>query len=100
MYLYDLKTESQKQLVDSSKGLILDANLHYDGKTILFSWKREMDGYFQLYTVDRDGKNLRQITEHHSNNFNACWLLNDEIVFLSDRKPALAYCWSKTTPIL
>ena len=100
LFVYELSNKKLRKLLDSEQGLILDANLNYDGNTILFSWKRDMDDFFQLFTIDLDGKNLRQITNHQSNNFNACWLPNDQIVFLSDRKPAFAYCWSTTTPIL
>ena len=100
LYTLDLTTKELKNILSSDNWLVLDANLHYDGKTILFSWKREMDGFFQLYTIDTNGENLTQITDHPSNNFNACWLPDDQIVFLSDRKPAFAYCWSTTTPIL
>ena len=88
------------RILDGGDGMILDANLHYDGKTILFSWKRTMQNFFQLYTVDIDGNNLKPLTEHDSNNFNASWLPDGGIVFLSDRKPAFAYCWKTTTPIL
>jgi hypothetical protein len=59
-----------------------------------------MQDFFQLFTVDIDGRELRQLTRHDSNNFNACWLPDGGIVFLSDRKPAFAYCWQTTTPIL
>jgi len=100
IYIYDLNSRSSKKILDSKSGLILDANLHYDGKTILFSWKKEMDSFFQLYTMNTDGNNLKQITNHPSNNFNACWLPDGGIAFLSDRKPAYAYCWKTTTPIL
>lgn len=100
IYVHNIEKGSSQKILDSSNGLVLDANLHYNGKTILFSWKAEMDGYFQLYTMDIDGKNLQQITSHPSNNFNACWLPDGGIAFLSDRKPAFAYCWKTTTPIL
>jgi hypothetical protein len=88
------------KLLDSSKGQILDATLHYHGETILFSWKETMDDFFQLYTMRVDGTHLTQITSHPSNNFNASFLPDGGIVFLSDRKPAYAYCWQTTTPIL
>lgn len=102
LWICDLAGAEPKQarLVDSSGGLILDANLHYNGKTVLFSWKKTMNDKFQLFTIDIDGNNLKQITEHDSNNFNASWLPDGGIVFLSDRKPAFAYCWRTTTPIL
>lgn len=89
-----------RRIIDSQDGVILDANLHYDGRTILFSWKKTMQDFFQLYSVDVEGQNLRKISEHESNNFNAAWLPDGGIVFLSDRKPAFAYCWRTTTPIL
>ena len=88
------------RIIDSPDGLILDANLHYDGRTILFSWKKSMRDFFQLYSVEIDGSNLKQLTDHASNNFNAAWLPDGGMVFLSDRKPAFAYCWRTTTPIL
>lgn len=100
LFVYDLISGNLNKILESDSGLILDANLHYDGHTILFSWKKDMTSHFQLYTIDISGSDLRQITDHPSNNFNACWLPADEIVFLSDRKPAFAYCWSTTTPIL
>jgi hypothetical protein len=89
-----------RKIVDSAEGEILDANLHYDGETVLFSWKRRMDVPFQLFTVKTDGSELKQLTDDDSNNFNACWLPDGGIAFLSDRKPAFAYCWRTTTPIL
>lgn len=88
------------QLVDASDGLVLDANLCYDGETVLFSWKQSMSDKLQLYTINVDGSNLRQLTDHDSNNLNACWLPDNSIAFLSDRKPAYAYCWTSSTPIL
>ncbi|MDD4869612.1 MAG: hypothetical protein PHR77_03560 [Kiritimatiellae bacterium] len=128
LWIYDFSGTEPKfdKILDSTDGVILDANLHYDGRTILFSWKRTMQDHFQLYTIDidealrtkvhsaesgvastlreveakTDGKNLRQLTDHISNNFNASWLPDGGIVFLSDRKPAFAYCWKTTTPIL
>ncbi|MCF7957134.1 MAG: discoidin domain-containing protein [Phycisphaerae bacterium] len=91
---------AMKKILDSPDGEILDANLHYDGRTILFSWKKTMAGHFQLYTIGSDGSGLKQLTEDASNNFNASFLPDGGIVFLSDRKPAFAYCWQTTTPIL
>ena len=72
----------KKEILDSSDGIILDANIHYDGKTILFSWKKTMKDFFQLYTINVDGTDLKQITNHESNNFNASFVPDGGIVFL------------------
>jgi len=89
-----------RELVPSPNGVILDATLSYDATTVLFSWKRTMSDKFQLFAVAADGTGLRQVTDHDSNNVNPCWLADGGIAFLSDRKPAFAYCWVTTTPIL
>ena len=102
LYMVDLAGGKLRstQLVDATTGLILDANVSYDGRTVLFSWKRTMQDKLQLYTIGVDGSDLKQITDDTSNNLNACWLPDDSIAFLSDRKPAFAYCWTSSTPIL
>ena len=48
------------QLVDASEGLILDANVSYDGNTVLFSWKKTMQDKLQLFTINVDGTQLAQ----------------------------------------
>ncbi len=91
---------ARRELVASPEGVILDCDLSFDGREVLFSWKRTMAETFQLFVVGIDGTGLRRITDHDSNNFNASWLPGGDIVFLSDRKPAYAYCWVTSTPIL
>ncbi len=102
LYVLDLADGQPhlRQLIDATDGLVLDANVSYDGQTVLFSWKRTMPDKLQLYTINVDGTQLTQLTDHDSNNLNACWLPDDSIAFLSDRKPAFAYCWTSSTPIL
>ena len=102
LYVADLAEQPPRltRLVDATKGLILDADLSYDARTILFSWKVTMQDKLQLFTVNVDGSGLQQVIHHDSNNLNACWLPDGGIAFLSDRKPAFAYCWTSTTPIL
>lgn len=90
LYLVDLAASppAMKCLVDAGEGLVLDAELSYDGQTVLFSWKRTMADPLQLFMVGVDGKELRQITHDASNNLNACWLPDGGIAFLSDRNQA------------
>ena len=57
LYVVDLSSGKPQltQLVDAATGLILDANVSYDGQTVLFSWKRTMQDKLQLYTIGVDG---------------------------------------------
>lgn len=108
-----------KQIVDSSDGMILDASLHWNGEDIVFSWKRGKsrimidavsnlkdiscgapEDNYQIWTVKVDGTGLRQLTNTPYNNLNACWLPDGGIAFISDRKPAYAYCYVVTSPVL
>ncbi|HEX5791397.1 MAG TPA: hypothetical protein VFY13_09585 [Luteolibacter sp.] len=88
------------RLVDAAGGVILDCQVSYDGKRILFSWKRTMAEPFGIWSIGVDGAGLTRIVDHPSNNMNACWLPDGGIAFLSDRKPAFAYCWTSTSPVL
>jgi len=86
-----------RRLVDSPQGQVLDADLSYDGRTVLFSWRRSAADTYHLFTIDVDGQNLRQLTSDAWHDFNACWLPDGGIGFLSTRKPQFAYCW--TSPV-
>jgi hypothetical protein len=100
LYALGLKDGKLTRLVDASEGLILDCQVSYDGKQVLFSWKRTMQEPFQIWRIDANGSNLTRVIHHESNNMNACWLPDGGIAFLSDRKPAFAYCWTSTSPVL
>ncbi len=106
-----------EELVASPEGQILDCVLSYDGREVLFSWKgggREYgaqfdrslppdlnpDHMYRIYRMNVDGTGLTPITDATSNNMNPCWLPDGDIAFLSDRKPAFAYCFVSTSPTL
>ena len=106
-----------KQLVASPDGQILDCDLSYDGTEVLFSWKQggrqrdeqfdrslppdtDPDHMYKIFRMNVDGSNLVELTGGDSNNFNPCWLPDGDVVFLSDRKPAFAYCFVSTSPVL
>ncbi len=88
------------RMVDASGGVILDCQVSYDGKQVLFSWKRTMQEPFKIWRINSDGSGLTCVIDHDSNNMNACWLPDGGIAFVSDRKPAFAYCWTSTSPVL
>jgi hypothetical protein len=88
------------QLVESPTGQILECDLSYDGKTILFSWRRTEDEGYHIWTIDVDGSHLKQLTEGPWHDYNACWLPDGGIAFLSSRKAQFAYCWHAPVGVL
>jgi mono/diheme cytochrome c family protein len=100
LYVKSLADGGLKRLIGAAEGVILDCQVSYDGSQILFSWKRTMNEPFGIWRIQADGSGLARVIEHESNNMNACWLPDGGIAFLSDRKPAFAYCWTSTSPVL
>ena len=88
------------QLVDASQGVILDCELSLDAKTVLFAWKKSMQEPFHLFTIPVEGGQPRQLTSGDHHNFNACWLPDGGIAFLSTRNPQFAYCWNSPVGVL
>ncbi|MDR2346675.1 MAG: hypothetical protein LBE18_11460 [Planctomycetaceae bacterium] len=89
-----------KLLVSTPDGQILDADLSYDGKTILFSWRRKKSDSYHLWTIKIDGSDLKQLTTGAWHDYNACWLPDGDIAFLTSRSPQFAYCWNAPVGIL
>ena len=106
LYLYDANTLKENPndegtlLVETPTGQILDADLSYDGKTIIFSWRQTQAQPYHLWTINVDGTGLTQITDGPWHNYNPCWLPDGDIAFLSSRSPQFAYCWNAPVGIL
>jgi len=98
LYVHDVTTGDLKQLVDASDGQILDADVSWDARDILFSWRR--DKHYHVWRMKADGTDLAQLTEGDAYNFNACWLPDGGIAFLSTRAPQFAYCWTSPVGVL
>ncbi len=88
------------ELVTSPTGQILDCDLSHDGQTVLFSWRQIQDSGYHLWTINVDGTNLTQLTDGEWHDYNACWLPDGDIAFLTTRAPQFAYCWHAPVGIL
>jgi len=119
LYVFTPATGQFRELVATPEGEILDCDLSYDAKEIVFSWKRKgqplkcalsqtteehcrsvPEENYQVFRINLDGTGLTQLTDGASHNLNPCWLPDGGIAFISDRKPAYAYCFVTTSPVL
>ena len=89
-----------RQILASPKGQILDADVSYDGQEILFSWRQSEKDPYQVFLIRPDGTGLRPLTDGDSHNYNACWLPDGDVAFLSTRSPRFAYCWVSPVGLL
>ena len=90
----------ERVLVASPQGQILDCDLSYDGRTVLFSWRQKEDEGYHLWTVNADGTGLRQLTRGEWHDYNGCWLPDGGIAFVSTRNAQFAYCWNSPVGVV
>jgi hypothetical protein len=86
-------------------GAFMSPDLSYDGKTLLFSWTENTEhrahdkeswtenSVWHVFRVNTDGTGLRQLTDGPYNDFQACWLPNGRIAFISERRGGFIRCF-------
>ena len=102
LWVYDVKPgpHQMQRIVSAEQGEILDCDLAYDASEVLFSWRRARNEGYHVFIVNIDGTNLRQLTDGPQHDYNACWLPDGGIAFLSTRSSRFAYCWISPVGIL
>ncbi len=96
----DLKARRVRLLLDDPKGNVRDPRVHYDGRRILFSYRKGGTHHYNLYTIDADGANLTQLTEGPWDDVEPCWLPDGGIAFCSTRCKRYIGCWIAPSAII
>ncbi len=91
--LLDMETGRLTHLIEDREGGVRDPKLHYDGRKILFSYRRGGQPYYHLYEIDVDGTNLRQLTDDAFNDIEPTYLPDGGIAFCSTRCNRYVQCW-------
>ncbi len=91
--IYDLNTKTTQTLIEDKHGSFRDPMVNYDGQKILFSYLKEGTEHYNLYEIDVDGTNLRQLTFGDYDNIEPTYLPNGDIVFCSTRCNRFVQCW-------
>ncbi len=89
----DVRTGEITVLLDDPSGTVRDPKVHYDGKTILFAYRKGGTDHFHLYEIQSDGSGLRQITDGPYDDIEPTYLPDDDIVFVSSRCNRWVNCW-------
>lgn len=89
----NLRTKETTWLIDDPQGGVRDPVVHYDGKTILFSWRKGEGEHYHLYRINADGTGLTQLTSGDYDDIEPCWLPDGDIVFVSTRARRWVNCW-------
>ncbi len=82
-------------LLESPEGVIRDPDVSYDGKRILFSWKKsDREDDYHLYEMDIESRQVRQITEGLGfADYEGIYLPDGNLLFNSTRCVQTVDCW-------
>lgn len=89
----DLKTGKATTLVEAREGIVRDPEIHFDGRRIIFSMRRNIREDYHIWEVNADGSGLRQLTKAAGVcDFDPLYLPDDRIAFSSTREPKYNQC--------
>ena len=95
-----LATGEVSVLVDDPEGGVRDPQLHYDGRRILFSYRKGGTEHYHLHEIDVNGANLRQLTDGPFDDLEPTYLPDGDIAFCSSRCNRWVACWMVPVAIL
>lgn len=93
----NLRTGKRTVLLEDATGGVRDPQVHYDGRRILFSYRRGGQPFYNLYEINADGTDLRQVTDGPFDDIEPTYLPDGGIVFCSSRSKRFVNCYR--TPV-
>ncbi|HUS93237.1 MAG TPA: hypothetical protein VM695_15370, partial [Phycisphaerae bacterium] len=84
-----------RTLLSDPKGVIRDPEVSYDGRRVLFAWKKsDREDDYHLYDMDVASGHVRQLTDGLGfADYEPVYLPNGDIVFNSTRCVQIVDCW-------
>ena len=95
--LFDLNTKGRTVILEDATGGIRDPQVDYDGRKILFSYRRGGQPYYHLHEIGTDGTGLTQLTDGPFDDIEPTYLPDGGIVFSSSRSNRFVNCYR--TPV-
>lgn len=86
---------AEKKLLADSSGVFRDPDVHFDGRHLIFSWKKsKKEDDFHLYEMDLSTGKIKQLTDGLGHaDIEAIYLPDDNILFNSTRNGSAVDCW-------
>ncbi len=98
--IYSPKTGSVRTLLEDAAGAVRDPQIHYDGKRVLFSYRKGGTHHYNLHEMNLDGSGLRQITRGDWDDIEPTYLPDGGIAFCSTRCKRYVPCWLAPVAVL
>ncbi len=93
----NLRSGKLQVLLNDPEGGVRDPQVHYDGKKILFSYRKGGDSHYHLYEIGVDGTGLQCLTSGPFDDIEPTYLPDGGIMFCSSRARRVVNCWR--TPV-
>ena len=92
---FDQGTLQTTTLLEDKQGVIRDPDVSYDGKRVLFAWKKsDLEDDYHLYELDLATRQIRQLTRGLGvADYEAVYLPDGDILFNSTRCVQTVDCW-------
>lgn len=87
---------TEETLLKDTAGVLRDPDVHFDGKHILFSWKKSAkEDDFHLYEMEMPSRRLKQLTTGLGfADIEPLYLPDENILFNSTRNGSAVDCWT------
>ncbi len=91
--MLDPATGRTTTLLELPEGIVRDPDVHFDGRRILVSIRKNKDDAYHIYELSADGSGLRQITFGSGiSDIDPIYLPDDRVLFTSTREPKYCMC--------
>ncbi|MCP4642946.1 MAG: hypothetical protein GY851_21045 [bacterium] len=97
---YDVASGAIRAILDDPEGAVRDPQVGYDGRKILFSYRKGGTDHYHLYEINLDGSGLRQITSGPYDDIEPTYMPDGGIMFCSSRCNRWVNCWQTKVAIL
>jgi len=82
-----------RTLIESSEGLVRDPEVHFAGRKIIFSMRKNIKDDYHIYEINADGTGIKQLTSAAGvADLDPLYMPDDTIVFSSTREPKYCMC--------
>ena len=97
---WNVRTGKVVRLLDDPRGGVRDPQMHYDGRKILFSYRKGGSDHYHLWEIGVDGTGLSRLTDGPFDDVEPTYLPDGGIVFTSTRCNGWVPCGHYITMVL
>jgi hypothetical protein len=101
LYRLNVRTGKVTPILEDPQGQVRDPQVHYDGRRIVFAYRKAGSEHYHLYEINADGTGLRQLTpDDPYDDFEPTYLPDGGIMFVSSRCKRWVNCWLTQVAVL